>query len=136
MSSITASITKDRSLMRPRRSAQAAGSWSSCISLWWTDRTNTGGMRSGAFPGEVIDNRYERTAFLSTFARYFEPLLFVRVDDGQKPNDLIVGRRRRVGEPAVDRPLVMHVLRMPLRRRHAPLRWLARLRFAWLSRAT
>lgn len=86
-------------------------------------------------PGQVIGNRYNRAKFLSTFTRYFEPLLFVRVDDGKKPNDLIVARKRAAADAGDARVPSMHVLWMPPRRRYAPLRWLARLRFAWLSRA-
>lgn len=84
-------------------------------------------------PGEVIGNRYNRERFLAYLARVLAPELWVRVDDGAKPNDVIVGRRRRSDEGS-ETKLAAYRLWMPPGRRRAPARALSRLMFAWRTR--
>ena len=83
--------------------------------------------------GEVIGNRYARDRFLQTFGRHFVPDLFVRIDNGHKPNDVIVGHRR--AKPVPDG---VHLPLPPMRRlwaapgrRHLPRRLLSRARLAF-----
>jgi len=84
--------------------------------------------------GEVIGNRYGRAGFFTAFTTLFEQPLWVRVDDGHKPNDLIVGRKR--AEPlSGGQPLPpMHRLRMSTGRRNLPRRLLGRARLRLLAR--
>lgn len=89
--------------------------------------------RSWDVPGEVIGNRYNAERFLRYFADVFVPEAFVRVDDGVKPNDVIVGRRADPGEGR-GRAIVTHRMWMPAGRRNAPVRALSRLLLAWRTR--
>lgn len=86
--------------------------------------------RDWPIPGEVIGNRYERTAFLREFGRLFEIDAFIRVDDGRKPNDVIVGRRRTSPLPGGAPAPRMRRLYLPPGRRRLPLRILSRILFA------
>lgn len=85
--------------------------------------------------GEVIGNRYDRARFLDRFARLFEPRLWARLDDGRKPNDVIVGRKRRADERSSSAEPEMYRVWVPPRRRYAPHRLLSRLLFSWRTRS-
>lgn len=78
-------------------------------------------------PGEVHDNHYNREGFFHAFGRLFAAELWVRVDDGQKRNDVIVGRRRETPAQRTDQPEMLF-LRMPAGRRGLALRALSRAR--------
>ncbi|MBI4349617.1 MAG: class I SAM-dependent methyltransferase [Elusimicrobia bacterium] len=69
-------------------------------------------------PGEVIGNRYGRERFVRTFGSIFVPELWVRVDDGVKPNDVIVGRRPLPGEALPPPRLERYRMWVPPGRRH------------------
>lgn len=91
--------------------------------------------RNWAVPGEVIGNRYGRDGFLRFFGRLFEPQLWVRLDDGRKPNDVIVGRRPTAGMKTLS------AATLPMRRlwvapgmRNVPRRILSRIAFALATR--
>jgi len=89
--------------------------------------------RDWSVPGEVIGNHYNQEKFLDYFALHFKPELWVRVDDGKKPNDIIIGRNRSKGHnaPSGVQRLRMHRLWSARGRRNAPRRVLSRLCF-WL----
>lgn len=84
-------------------------------------------------PGEVIGNRYGRERFMATLARLFDVELWARVDDGAKPNDILVARKPRVGSPAGRSPLRLELF-MPAGRRHLVRRLLALLWLRWRTR--
>jgi SAM-dependent methyltransferase len=81
-------------------------------------------------PGEVHDNHYGREGFFHAFGRSFEPELWIRVDDGHKPNDVIVGRRRRGATVPGGLMPPMLRLAMPAGRRGIPLRAISRARLS------
>ncbi len=81
-------------------------------------------------PGEVIGNRYNRDRFLDYFATLFEPELWVRVDDGRKPNDMIVGRKPASSAAGPRERPTMRVLWSAPGRRNLPRRLLSRIVFA------
>lgn len=80
-------------------------------------------------PGEVIGNVYNKERFLDAFARDFQPSLWVRLDDGRKPNDVIVGRKSGYGRSDTFYRLKMKRLWTAPGRRNAPRRWLSSLLF-------
>jgi len=69
-----------------------------------------------AVPGEVIGNRYNNNKFLRYLAQYFHMERFVRWDDGYKPNDVLVARKRQPGADLGPLPK-MEIQRPPLRLR-------------------
>ena len=84
-------------------------------------------------PGEVIGNRYGRDKFLATLDRLLEVELLARVDDGGKPNDVIIARKR--GTPARrERGALRLTLRMAGGRRNALRRMVSMLWFRWQTR--
>jgi len=65
-------------------------------------------------PGEVIGNYYNRKKFLRYLAQLFAVERFIRFDDGQKPNDVLLVRKR-TGR-AMPGPIPeMEICRPPLR---------------------
>lgn len=73
--------------------------------------------RNWPVPGEVIGNRYERDRFLKTVQEHFERVQWFRIDDGRKPNDIIIGQRRTPGSPGDARPPRMERFHVSARRR-------------------
>lgn len=81
--------------------------------------------------GEVIGNRYGRERFLAFLGGVLTPELWIRVDDGVKPNDVIVARERP--DPA-GRALRPYRLWMPPGRRNAPTRAISMAALRWRTR--
>lgn len=97
--------------------------------------------RRWSVEGEVIGNVYNRERFLAAFASEFEPLLWVRLDDGRKPNDVIAGRKPVDGVPPRGARPTMRRLWIAPGRRNAPRRWVSSLLYrvterlrAWVLR--
>ena len=64
-------------------------------------------------PGEVIGNHYNKEKFLRALHARFRIERFIRFDDGVKPNDMLIVRKRHAGEPAGEVPS-MEIRRPPL----------------------
>ncbi len=67
---------------------------------------------SWSMPGKVIGNHYGRDKFFSYLLRDFQVQRFIRFDDGYKPNDVILARKRWPGAEASPLP-AMEVRRRP-----------------------